>query len=129
MRYIGIDYGTKKIGIALSEEEGRMAFPHSVVKNDDVFFSALLALVRENHAAVVLGDSRDYKGNENPVATAIKELGAALIAEGVGVHYEPEWYTSKEAERLQGRNAMTDAAAATVLLNSYLTRIKNASAH
>ena len=33
MRYLGIDYGTKKIGVALSDEKGKMAFPYSVVVN------------------------------------------------------------------------------------------------
>ena len=34
MRYLGIDYGSKRIGLSISDEEGRMAFPHSVVEND-----------------------------------------------------------------------------------------------
>ena len=33
MRYLGIDYGEKRIGIALSDENGKMAFAHSVVLN------------------------------------------------------------------------------------------------
>jgi len=33
MKYLGIDFGSKRIGIALSDIEGRMAFPHSVIQN------------------------------------------------------------------------------------------------
>ena len=33
MRYLGIDYGTKRIGIAFSDEKGKMAFAHSVIPN------------------------------------------------------------------------------------------------
>ena len=33
MRYLGIDYGTKRVGVALSDENGKMAFAHSVIPN------------------------------------------------------------------------------------------------
>ena len=33
MRLLGIDYGAKRIGVALSDEKGKMAFPHSVIAN------------------------------------------------------------------------------------------------
>ena len=35
MKYLGIDYGAKKIGIALSDQNGIMAFPHTVIENDE----------------------------------------------------------------------------------------------
>ncbi|KKW38995.1 MAG: hypothetical protein UY89_C0035G0020 [Parcubacteria group bacterium GW2011_GWA1_54_9] len=33
MRYLGVDYGSKKIGLALSDEGGTMGFPHTVIPN------------------------------------------------------------------------------------------------
>jgi RNase H-fold protein (predicted Holliday junction resolvase) len=39
--------------------------------------------------------------------------------------YEPEMFTSKEAERIQGRSEKTDASAAAIILQSYLDRNKN----
>jgi len=127
MRYIGIDYGTKKIGVSLSEENGVMAFPHSVLKNDDAFFPEIVSLVNLHHATVVIGDSRANDGSENPVAQEAKMFAARLMEEGIAVRFEPEFYTSREAERLQGRSDMQDASAATLILNSYLQRNNTAS--
>ena len=127
MRYIGIDYGTKKIGVALSDENGVMAFPHSVLKNDDAFFAEIVSLVNMHHATVVIGDSRANDGSENPVAQEAKIFAASLGEEGIAVRFEPEFYTSREAERLQGRSDMQDASAAALILNSYLQRNNTAS--
>lgn len=124
MRYIGIDYGSKKVGVAISDEEGRMAFPDCVIPNNDALIPYIVGRAKELNALVVLGDSRDMKGNENPIAQHIRAFGEALSREGIGTAYEPEWFTSKEAERIQGRTPMTDAAAATLILNSYLSRNK-----
>lgn len=124
MRYIGIDFGSKKVGIAISDEGGRMAFPDSVVLNDASLVPSIVAKARALQATVILGDSRDMKGNENPIAQKIRAFGAELERQGIATAYEPEWFTSKEAERIQGRHAMTDAAAAALILNSYLQRNK-----
>jgi len=101
-----------------------MAFPHSVVKNDATFRDSILSLIREKNAAVVLGDSRTYDGTENPIAHEIKELAQYLTEAGIAVSFESELYTSRAAERIQGRTDMTDASAAALLLDSYLQRNK-----
>jgi putative holliday junction resolvase len=122
MRYVGIDYGHKKVGVAISNETHTMAFPHVVLKNTTTLRGEILALIHTHHAKVVLGDSRANDGRENPIATDIRALGEWLAGQGIVVYYEPEHYSSKEAERIQGRTAMTDASAAAILLSSFLTR-------
>lgn len=122
MRYIGIDYGTKKVGVALTDGDANMAFPHSVILNDPELFTSVLALTKAYSATVVMGDSRANDGTENPVAKEARAFGDELAKHGVVVVYEPEYYTSKEAERIQGRTEMQDASAATLILNSYLKR-------
>lgn len=126
---MGFDYGDKKVGIALSDEGGRMAFPHSVVPNDADFRVKVLALINENAAEVVLGDSRAHDGSENKIAGAIKEFGAFLEGNGIVVHFEPERYTSREAERIQGRTDMTDASAAALILDGFLRKQTNSNAN
>ena len=37
MKYLGIDYGEKRVGIAISDEEGKVAFPKIVLKNNNEF--------------------------------------------------------------------------------------------
>ncbi len=124
MRRIGIDFGTKKIGISLSDEAGKMAFPHGVLTNDKNFFAKLVALIEEKKVGeIVIGHSIDKSGEPNKVHKQVEILITDLTLEtGLPVHLEPEQYTTQEALRIQGRNEMTDAAAATIILNNFLNR-------
>jgi putative holliday junction resolvase len=124
MRYMGIDYGSKRVGVAFSNEDGTMAFPHSVLRNDASLIKSLVALAEREHAeAIVIGASRNLEGEANPIQERIDECILDLTLElGVPIHSEPEVYSTQEAIREQGRNDMTDASAASIILNSYLTR-------
>ena len=126
MRYLGIDYGTKRVGLALSDEAGMMAFPLKVLPNDNELTANIVAVIDEKRVdEVVIGHSKDRTGEDNPVHAKAEELMTDLtLALGLPVHLEPEQYSTQEAIREQGRNEMTDAAAATIILNSFLTREK-----
>jgi putative Holliday junction resolvase len=124
MRYIGIDFGTKRVGVAVSDEEGKIAFPHAVLTNDRNLTTALVSLAREkNVGAFVVGDSRDLSGKPNPIARAIEEFKKEIDqATGLPVFAEPEFWTSLQAERVQGKTDKTDASAAALILQSFLDR-------
>lgn len=126
MRYMGIDYGTKRVGVALSDTQGRMGFPHVVLKNDVKLLEALIAIVeKEGIGEIVIGHSLNREGVANKVHEAVTELVTDItLAIGIPVHLEPEQYTTQEAIRFQGRTEHTDAAAASIILNSFLTREK-----
>lgn len=139
MRYLGIDYGSKKVGLALSDESGAMGFPHALVSNTPRLVDELCALLaKENVGAVVIGESRTLAGGENPIAKEARTLGS-LITErsGVPVFYESEVYTSAEARRAPAKTEKTrapkkrgdvDASAAALILTSYLTRTSHGQA-
>ncbi len=129
MRHIGIDFGTKKVGIAVSDEGGQMGFPRSVVPNDDRLMEAIISIIRRDDVQViVMGESLALDGTENPVAAKAKEFAAALTAEtGLPVYFEPEAFTTQEAGRgIDGGRGGTregvDAQAAALILTSYLSR-------
>jgi len=134
MRYLGVDYGSKKIGLALSDEEGTMGFPHTIVANTPRLIDEICALIaKENVNAVVIGESRDFAGNENPIAKDAHAFGD-LITErsGVSVFFESEVFTTAEARRAPEKEIKTramkqhknvDASAAALILTSYLSRI------
>ncbi len=129
MRYLGIDFGTKKIGLALSDEGGAMGFPHGIVPNDGRLIDEILTLIeRKEVGAVVIGESRDFSGNENAVAKDAKAFGQLLEnRSGLPVYFEPETLTTQEARRdFEGvripGNAAVDASAAALILTSYLSR-------
>ena len=133
MRYLGIDYGSKKVGLALSDEAGTMGFPHRIVPAGPQLADDLLALIeRERVEAVVIGESRDLSGKENAIAPAARALGQMLsLKADIPVYYEPEFYTSIEARRAPEkeeksrapkRHVDVDASAAALILSSYLAR-------
>lgn len=134
MRIIGIDYGTKRVGVAVSDEAGQFALPHSVIVNTSgaktATASRLLGEIEAIATAngtkeVVIGDSKDYKGEANKIMPAIHELKGQLESKGFVVHLEPEFMTSVQAGRLQGKNAKSDASAAAIILQSYLDKTHN----
>ncbi|TSC67663.1 MAG: putative holliday junction resolvase [Parcubacteria group bacterium Gr01-1014_72] len=147
MRYLGIDYGIKRVGIALSDEGGRLAFPKTVLPNDKALVPAITALcVQENVGAIVVGESRDFGGRENTIAPKARAFADALEkATGLPIHFEQEYWSSEEAVRFQPRrpdpgrgsglrlprragrpmanNDMLDASAAAIILQRYLEKI------
>lgn len=133
MRYLGIDYGSKRVGLALSDEAGTMGFPHSIVPNSPRLEANLVALIqKEQIGAVVIGESRDFAGKENTIASAAHTLGLSLATHaGVEVFYEDETLTSAQARRQHESgeksrapqtHAHVDDSAAALILTNYLSR-------
>ncbi len=122
MRILGVDYGSKRVGLALSDEQANLAYPHSVVPTTKARDTIIILCEREGVDTVVLGESKDYKGNDNVIAPAIKQLAEDLKAAALEVIMEPEVLTSAAAERAGGTVEELDARAAALILQSYLDR-------
>jgi len=121
---MGIDYGSKRVGIAFTDEGGRMAFPHGVIPNDKNLQQHIENLIAEKEVSeIVMGHSLNREGQANPIHAKVEELMMDLtLSVGLPIHLQPEQYTTQEAIRLQGRNDQVDASAAAIILNSYLTQ-------
>lgn len=125
-RILGIDYGSKRIGIAVSDETRHFALPVNVLRASDAAVREVVEIARQYQATeVVIGESRDYQMRPNPIFEQADTFKRALEDAGLTVHLELEFMTSQNAERLQGKNEMTDASAAALILQSYLDRTKN----
>lgn len=137
MKYIGIDYGTKRIGIAVSDDEGRVAFPLVTVEAGPKALSEVDMLIKQNRATtVVMGESKDLSGQPNSVQEYIEQFAKDLSeVSAVPVVFEPEFLTSAMAGRqgqdkplrqanLRGQEKLekSDASAAALILQSYLDR-------
>lgn len=122
MRYLGIDYGAKRVGIAMSDERGDFSYPLKVLENSETLINDLVSICKENNIGeIVVGDSKNFAQKENDIMKEVKPFVDKLrVASGVDVHLHPEFMTSLEAERLQGHNEMHDASAAALILKSYL---------
>ncbi|MDO8564677.1 MAG: Holliday junction resolvase RuvX [bacterium] len=141
MRYLGIDYGKKRIGLAISDEEAKIAFPHSVLANNKEMLETIVSVVTANKIkTAVLGESKDFKGKDNPIMKDIQQFKAELEkCCKLSIVFEPEFLTSVQAARRHPRrpdgsrgsglraerrrpNEMLDASAAAIILQSYLDR-------
>lgn len=126
MRKMGIDFGSKNVGLAFTDESGSMAFPHGVLPNNAGLFPAVLKLIKEkNVEEIVIGHSLDKAGKANKIHQAVESFILELTLElGIPIHLEPEQYSTQQAIRIQGKNSQTDAAAAAIILDSFITRKK-----
>lgn len=133
MRYLGIDYGSKKVGLALSDEDGTMGFPHTILQNTPRLVDEIRALIdKENVGVVIIGESRNLAGGENPIAEDARALGSLITEQtGAPVFYESEVFTSAEARRAPAKEGKSrapqkrvnvDSSAAAIILTSYLSR-------
>lgn len=138
MRFLGVDYGERRIGLALSDPTGILARPWKTITTRGGVSRAAEALASEikrlqaedeGLAAVVLGHPRRLSGEPTDQTAIVEKVAAALQARiSVPIVLQDERLTSHEAEtRLserirdwKRRKALLDAAAAAVILQDYL---------
>lgn len=139
MRVLGVDYGRRRIGLALSDPSGLLASPWQTVEAGRTpvasarSLAVLLAGADEDVVgpleAIVVGLPRRLSGEDNDQTAPARAFAAALAtATGASVHLQDERLSSREAEsRLavrerdwRVRKARLDAAAAAVILQDYL---------
>lgn len=127
MRRLGIDFGTKKVGIALTDESGSMAFPHDVIPNDTNLLTYIESLISEKKVEeIVIGHSLNLAGAPNPVQAHIDAFIADMtLRQPIPIHLEPEQLSTQQAAKITGRNDKTDAAAAAIILDSFITKQKH----
>lgn len=141
MKYLGIDYGTKRIGIAISDDAGMIAFPREIIENTKEALEKIITIIsQENINAVVIGESVRLDGRHNQIQKSIDSLKQKISdTMEIPVFLEKEWMSSVAAdshlyskgnianERWSGslndkRRASTDDKAAAVILQRFLDR-------
>lgn len=127
MKYLGIDFGSKKVGFAQSDDEGRLAFPLMICPNDASLVKDTLELIREmKFHVVVIGESVDGNGKPNKIAKDARAFGMTIEnAIDVRVVFEKEWYSTVEARKQPGNegNHEVDDQAAAIVLQRHLDKI------
>ncbi|MBM3272192.1 Holliday junction resolvase RuvX [Candidatus Kaiserbacteria bacterium] len=123
MRSIGIDYGSSRIGIAVSDAQGSIAFPRAVIPNDGNALKEIARIVREESiSAAVVGDARAFSGGTNAVTAAADAFARELerILE-MPVRRVAEAWSSAEAARFAPKGKThDDSAAAAIILQRFL---------
>ena len=132
MRILALDHGTKRIGIAVSDELKMIAQPLEFVPAEpfEQFAARLQDLISEKEVELILlGMPRNMNGSYGPAAEKVEEFAAALkAAVTVPIKTWDERLTSVQANRLlieggvrrENRKEKVDKMAAAILLQSYL---------
>lgn len=134
-RYMGIDYGKARIGVAFSDLSGTIASAHSVIKGEgekDVENLSKLAKSMEVKY-IVIGLPLNADGTESEMSKFVQDFGKKLSEKsGLQVFYQDERYTSYEAEeylkeagiRWEKRKELLDKVSAQIILQNYLDERK-----
>jgi len=135
LRYLGLDLGTKTLGLALSDPLGMIASSYKILRHDEDYDSLipmLKEIIDDNHVEVlVLGFPKNMNnsvGERGEIALAFKEK--LEVAFSLPVHMQDERLTTRQAESLlisndtsrKKRKKVIDSLAATIILQSYLDR-------
>lgn len=124
MKYLAIDYGKKKIGIATSDDGGEMAFPCMVIENNKMLLTEVKQLCKElKIQAIVMGESLDQNGKPNTIAKDARAF-AVLLEDTLDLplSFEKEWMTSVHARAMQEGKEIVDDSAAALILQRYLDK-------
>ena len=132
MRILAIDHGTKRMGIALSDETRTIAQPLEFILAEPFadFLARLKQLITEKQVdQILVGMPRNMDGSYGPAALKVQEF-VAVLKETIAIPIKTwdERLTSAQANRMliqaevrrDKRKQRVDAAAAAILLQSYL---------
>ncbi len=126
MKYLGVDYGTKKTGIAISDEEGSFAFPKDIVATENLFEYLDVIFKQEDIEAIVIGQSLATNGEENELAQKVQNIGKKIEEKtGKNIFFIREDFSSVEAHRYQTKKGNRDDSAAAIILQRFLDKKKN----
>jgi putative Holliday junction resolvase len=123
MTLLGIDYGAKKVGVAVSDERETIAFPLSVLSNDSNLIETITSLAQaKGVSGIVIGESKNFSMKDNPIMEHIRDFAEAVKKRsGLPISFEPEFLTSAQAGRGSTEEAR-DAGAAALILQSFLDK-------
>lgn len=145
MKLLGIDYGTKRIGLAVSDDDGTIAFPDQVIMNDARVLQVIALMVAEKGiGTIVIGESKDYDMEDNEIMEEVRDFAQALqTLVPVPVELHAEMMSSLQAAHIHShasgrpkdsRNSSAragakletvDAQAAAIILQHYIDSSKS----
>ncbi len=129
MRTLGIDYGSVRVGLALSDEIGMLAMPLETVENARAFERILEVVAEKQVESIVVGMPRNMDGSYGPKAEEVRKFAERLKATvAIEIHFWDERLTTKSVERMlieadvsrKRRKEVIDKLAAQQILQGYL---------
>ncbi len=134
-RYMGVDYGEKRIGLARADDELMMAVPHRVYVLGDDFQEDLeyLAIYIKTEAdAIIMGLPLTKEGTEGQMCEKVRDFARELqFLTDLPVHFQDERFSTRANEgllqgmRTEDRKKLVDALAAAGILQTWLDKTKS----
>ena len=132
-RILGLDYGDRRIGLALSDPSKMIASPFKFIINtgdDELLDSLKILIVEEDIEAIIVGLPIGLKGQETKQTTKVRAFAELLSSLTIPISFEDERFSSVSAEKSMiqqkiktGHNkGMIDQRAAAIFLQQYLDR-------
>ena len=124
MNILGVDFGTKNIGLAWVETGIGVVLPYGVIKNEkNKALAGLSALIKkEGIKKIVFGLPVNLDGSENANTKKVRIFAGRLKEKtGMEVFFESEIFSSRQADRTAG-GASRDEKAAMIILEDYLKK-------
>lgn len=140
-KYMGIDYGSKRIGIAVSDDTKKYSFSRDYLLNDKNIFSRLMELMKnEKIEKIIIGYPVNLKSEKTVQSVEVEEFSKILSDHiksnslKIEIIYEDERFTSKLAEhniissglskKKRQDKGLTDSISAQIILQGYLDKTK-----
>ena len=132
-KFLGIDYGLKRIGLSITDEENIFAFPLTTVKSENIFTYFKDLFVKEKVSRVIIGHPKRFSGVDSEIESSIKIFIEKLKVKfpNLVVERYDERFTSKLASRAivssgmgkkkRADKSLIDKVSATIILQDYLT--------
>lgn len=123
MRWLGVDPGAARVGIAVCDEDERLAVPVEVVPASAAVPAIRTYATRDQVGGIVVGLPLLLNGDEGPAAVAARRLGERIRRVlGLPVEYEDERFTSVAAGDPGRGGRPRDDIAAAILLQQFIDR-------
>ncbi len=126
LKILGVDYGKKRVGLAVGDTELKIAVPKDVLRNDRRLLTRIEEIVRRgNFERIVVGLPLTPSGREGERAKEVKDFVSKLRERlpDLDIILWDERYTTQEAlRRVSGKKdrSMVDAISAQIILEEYL---------
>jgi len=136
-RLLGIDFGNKRIGLALSDPSGTIATGYMTIQNDEMTYSRIAEIIIEKEVGSnVIGLPITLKGGESQKTKEVRSFSSDLQKKvDVPVVFQDERFTSKNAmatmismnttQKQRRQKGKIDEIAAAIILQAYLDEGKN----
>lgn len=131
MRYLAVDYGGSRMGLAVCDRDEKIASPLAVLENPGQFLNRIVEVVRnEGIEAVVMGLPLNMDDSEGPQANLVRKFAAQLekAVVNIPIHFQDERLSTFAAEEKllsaeftrKRKKKRLDAVAAAEILHAFL---------